>query len=131
MPGAVVTATVSAVMPFSLFTKFSSQMQYKGLSNTYANGEYQSSVLVSSVRRRWDLAKRLNAAFLIALKAFYVTQNGRQIPFYVYDVTLVGVVWDNTGAATTGRYAVCFDSGWSDSIGLGRGDTSFSITEIA
>jgi len=131
MPGAVVTATVSTVMPFSLFAKFTAELQYKSLSNGYANGEYQSASLVGSARRRWDLAKRLASTDLAALKAFYLARNGRQIPFYVYDVSENGVAWDNTGVATTGRYAVCFDSGWSETIGLGRGDAPFSITEIA
>lgn len=131
MPGAVVTATVSAVMPFTLFKKFTRQEQYKSLSNGYSNGEYQSSAMVGSTRRRWDLSKRLAASDLSTLEAFYVAQNGRQIPFYIYDIMTPGVVWDNTGVVTTGRASVCFDSSLTETIGVGRGDVPFSITEIS
>ena len=132
MPGAVVVATVSAVMPFSLFTKFSIQIQRKANINYYANGESQAGALVGAERRHWDVAKRLTGPVLATLAAFFVGRNGKQRPFYIYDITLTGVVWDNTGVLTTGRYAVCFDNDtWSHSIGLGRANTGpFSFTEI-
>jgi len=117
-------------MPFSLFTKFSLQLGYKSIENRYANGEYQTSSLVGSSRRSWNLAKRLGAAEFMALGAFYTAQNGRQIPFYIYDVTIPGVVWDDDGSATLGRYVVRFDSPWSDTVGIGRGDCTFSIIEV-
>jgi hypothetical protein len=132
MPGAVATATVTAVMPAGLFTKFSLQIQRKANVNEYANGETQAGALVGAEKRRWEAARRMTASALVALESFYASQNGMQLPFYVYDTTIPGVTWDSTGVATTGRYSVCFDNPeWSHSVGLGRGDSPFSFTEIA
>lgn len=132
MPGSVVTATVSEVMPFELFTKFSLQIQRKANVNEYSDGAMQSGALVGSERRRWDIAQRLSASELTSLFNFYVAQNGKQLPFYIYDVTLPGVNWDATGILTTGRYPVRFDTDqWSHAVQIGRADTPFSFIEIA
>ena len=132
MPGAVVTAgALSTVMPFALYTKFSESTQYKCIINDYADGGRQVSPLVESVRRSWSLAQRLTTSQVSALKAFFMSHNGRQLPFYIYDITQAGVTWDSTGVLTTGRVSVCFNSGWSDSVQLGRNGVTFSLIEIA
>lgn len=131
MPGAVVTATPSGVLPHPLFTKYALQIQRRANVNEYLDGTTQAAALVGAERRRWDLEQRLTAALLADLETFFEDHNGKQIPFYFYDTTIPGTVYDATGVATTGRVAVTFDTdSYSHTLSPGRASSPFALIEV-
>ena len=139
MPGVVSLAPpVLDVLPQTLSTAFTREMEYAALVNTYAGGESQREVLVLNCRRRWKLTKRLTPTRLIALRDFYDAHKGQ--PFYFYDPYLdaasqpiapVASNYDATGANTLGRFAVRFEGAWSQSMGLARGEVTVELVELA
>lgn len=138
MPGVVPLARPTVVLPLSLSTAFTRGHEYASLVNTYPDGSSQREILVDNDRRRWQLSKRLTPTKMVELRTFYETY--RVTPFYFYDpfqasdnepIVPVGNNYDPTGASTTGRYAVRFEGAWSQSTGIGRGDVSIELVELA
>lgn len=136
MPSSVLSASVGSparVLPHSLCASFAHKRQMAVQQNRYAGGETQVGLLVSegAPRLSWTLAKRLTATAMETLRDFYADCNGPQMAFYFYDTSERTAVYDSTGAATTGRYTVRFDGGWSESSAVGRGSTSISMVQVA
>jgi len=132
MPGSVQNAAPTAVLPQSLSRAFVHTREYPVIDNEYRNGESQRSVEATTSRKRWQLAKRLNAAQLQALRAFYEARNGPAEPFYFYDPYETNPKFssDPSGAAVTGRYTVRFNSDWDQSVGPGRSDVQVELIEL-
>jgi hypothetical protein len=120
-------------MPFSLSTHFTHDRRYEALGNTYANGEYQRSLLTFNSRKKWTLNKRLPPGLLTALRNFYDAHNGGLEPFYFYDPfeTFPKYSHDDTGFATQGRYIVVFRGKWSQNSGIARADVDIVLEEVA
>jgi phage-related protein len=133
MPGSVQNAAPATVLPQTLCRAFARQQAYPLIENEYRNGESQRSVLATNSRKRWRLAKRLTPEQVQTLRDFYDARGGATEPFYFYDPyeTSPKFSWDPTGAATTGRYTVRFDSGWEQSAGPGRLDVQIELVELA
>jgi len=133
MPGSVENAAPSTVLPWSLSTAFVRSQEYPVLDNEYAGGESQRSVLASTSRKRWRLAKRLAPTELVALRDFYEARKGPQEPFYFYDPWDASpkFSYDPTGQATPGRYAVRFEGGWEQNVNVGLGEVSLGLVEVA
>ena len=133
MPGSIQNVAPSAVLPQSLCRAFAHERSYPVIENEYRNGESQRSVQATTSRKRWRLAERLSPGALAALRDFYDARKGATEPFYFYDAyeTSPKFSHDPTGQATAGRYAVRFDSEWSQSVGLGRADVSIELIELA
>jgi phage-related protein len=133
MPGNVQNAAPSTVLPQSLSRSFVHERAYPVIENEYKNGESQRSVLATTSRKRWRLAKRLTPAALQTLRAFYDARGGTVEPFYFYDPyeTNPKFSYDPTGQATTGRYTVRFNSDWQQSSGPGRSDVQVELLELA
>ena len=133
MPGSVQNAAPVTVLPQSLCKAFAHERTYPLLQNEYANGECQRSVLATNSRKRWRLTKRLTPAALQTLRDFYDARSGPTEPFYFYDPyeTTPKFSWDGSGQMVAGRYIVRFDSGWSQSAGLGRSDVHIELVELA
>ncbi len=119
MPGSVQTAAPSTVLPETLSRAFQHDREYPVLVNEYKRGEPETGLLASTSRRRWRLAKRLPPAKLAELFTFWKARSGGIEPFYFDDPI------DKT------RYTVRFDSGWTQTAGLGRGDADISLIEVA
>lgn len=102
-------------------------------SSEYRDGGSQRSVFASTSRKRWRLAKRLTAAQLAELRAFYQARKGSTEPFYFYDPweTNPKFTYDPTGGSPVGRYTVRFQGSWSESAGLGRAVVQIELTELA
>lgn len=128
MPGNVVNALPSGVMPASLCTAFEESREYAGLQNQHHDGTTEQSLLAQTSRRTFKLSKRLSASLLTALKSFWDGQNGGLTPFLFYnpfDVTpgqQIGSNYDPAGNSTVGRVTVVFRGNWSQSTGLARTD---------
>ncbi len=135
MPGSVsapVIATPPPVLPASLCSAFKRSEDYPARENIYLNGESQRASLATSPRRRWALTKRLIASEFVALRDFWIARRGPVEAFYYYDPYYTSPLFshDPTGAATTGRYTVCFDGRWSADLTIARSDLQISLIEI-
>lgn len=118
-------------MPNSLSRSFTHARQYPVMLNKYQNGELQVGSLGATSGKRWQIGKRLKAADLLALRAFYDARQGGLQPFYFYDpFATTSVVYDATGVATRGRFMVRFDGTWDQSMGLGRGEVGITLVEV-
>ena len=133
MPGNVQNAVPATVLPLSLCRSFVHERAYPLIENEYKNGESQRSVLATNSRKRWRLAKRLTAAALQTLRAFYDARNGSTEALYFYDPfeTSPKFSYDPTGQATTGRYTVRFNGDWQQASGPGRSDVQIELLELA
>lgn len=133
MPGIVQNAAPTTVLPRSLCRAFSHQRAYPIIENEYRNGESQRSALVTSSRKIWRLRKRLTPSQLQALRNLYDARNGMHEPFYFYDPYDANpkFSYDPTGATTTGRCTVRFNTDWSQSVGPGRSDVEIERIEVA
>ena len=133
MPGSVENAAPATVLPLSLSRAFVHERSYPLIENEYKNGESQRSVQAATSRKRWRMAKRLTAAQLSDLRDFYEARGGTLEAFYFYDPyeTSPKFSYDPTGAETTGRHTVRFDSNWSQSVDAGRTNVEIALVELA
>ena len=133
MPGSVLNAAPTTVLPQSLSRAFVHERAYPLIENEYKNGESQRSVLASNSRKRWQLTKRLTPAALGTLRDFFDARQGPGEPFYFYDPyeTNPRFSYDPTGQAVAGRYTVRFDGDWNQSIGLARVEVNITLVELA
>jgi len=133
MPLSVENAAPSTVLPWSPSRAFVRSQEYPVLDNEYAGGESQRSVLASTSRKRWRLAKRLAPTELAALRDFYEARKGLEEPFYFYDPWDANpkFSYDTTGQQTQGRYTVRFEGGWEQSAGIGLIEVSLELVELA
>ncbi len=131
MPGSVSNANPSTVLPDGLARQFAASREWLSLRNEYKNGETQVGSVVSSSRKSWQQTRRLVAASLQTLRAFYDARNGAQESFYFYDlITNKTAVYDATGVLTTGRHTVRFDGEWNQTAYMGRSEAPFRLVEV-
>lgn len=75
---------------------------------------------------------RPGALALATLKDFWDLHNGPQIPFYFYDPTLIGTVYDSTGDNEINRFTVRFSNqSWTQTPMLSRTTVAFDLEEVA
>lgn len=131
MPGSVPNATPTTVMPHSLCSAYTQSRAYGMEALDYADGRRERRLLTTTSRRRWDLSKRLTAAQLATLRAFFEARGGAAETFYFYDIWDVRTaVHDPTGAATLGRVTVRFDGAFSQSANWPRSEANFALVEV-
>lgn len=132
MPGAVVAANPTTVMPYSLANAFVQTRTYSVDTNRYPDGSMQSRALVTDSRRSWRVNRRATAVQLGLLRAFYLTQLGPSREFYFYDPyeTVPIFSYDNTGAAISGRYTVRFVGQFQSALDWGRNPLQVEICEV-
>ena len=133
MPGNVVVASPSLVMPKLLTNVWQQQLEYAANVNEFRNGESIRDVLVDDTRRSWKLGFPLTPDQWAALLAFY-RQVGQADPFFFYDPwesTVFGN-FDESGSDEDGRFTVCFRSTWKQSKPLTRTVVSdLALIEVA
>ena len=126
MPGNLVQAAPTGVMPASLCTAFTELREYAQLQNQYHDGTIQRSQLAQTSRRTFRLSKRLSASLLSALYSFWLSQNAGLTPFAFYnpfDVASgqqIGSNYDPTGNETQGRVTVVFRGNWAQATDIAR-----------
>jgi len=126
VPGNLAYASPSGVLPESLCTAFTELREYAQLQGQYHDGTIQRSQLAQTSRKTFRLTKRLSAAALATLKAFWDSQNGGLTPFLFYNPfepgsgLQIGSNYDPTGAGTVGRYIVVFRGAWSQATDVCR-----------
>lgn len=134
MPGAVVAATASVVMPLSLSSLFEEQRTVEIFENEYAGGESQRRQRAATSRKSWRLAKRCSAAEMATLEAFIVARQGGLGAFYFYNgpETVPIWAWDPTGVSTVGRYVVRFaNARFLKALNIARATMDLELVEVA
>ena len=77
MPGDIQNATPNGVMPYALCTAFSESREYVQLQTQYHDGAVLAvAAFAQTARHSFALSQRLTAALVVALKAFWDTQQG-------------------------------------------------------
>jgi hypothetical protein len=138
MPGNIAIAAPSGVMPATLCTAFTEVREYAQLQNQYHDGTVQRSQLAQTSRRTFRLSKRLCAADLGTLYAFWVAKQGGLIPFAFYNPFEVaaghdiGSNYDPTGNGTQGRLTVVFRGAWTQATDVCRTNVQgLELVEVA
>ena len=138
MPGNLQSAPPSGVMPASLSTAFTEVREYEQLQNQYHDGTVQRTQLAQTSRRTFRLSKRLCAADLGTLYAFWVAKQGGLIPFAFYNPFEVaaghdiGSNYDPTGNGTQGRVTVVFRGAWTQATDIARTNVpQLELVEVA
>ena len=138
MPGNIAIAAPSGVMPATLCTAFTEVREYAQLQNQYHDGTVQRTQLAQTSRRTFRLSKRLCAADLGTLYAFWVAKQGGLIPFAFYNPFEVaaghdiGSNYDPTGNGTQGRVTVVFRGPWAQAANIARTNVqSLELVEVA
>jgi hypothetical protein len=138
MPGNIAIAAPSGVMPATLCTAFTELREYAQLQSQYHDGTVQRSQLAQTSRRTFRLSKRLCAADLATLYAFWVAKLGGLIPFAFYNPFEVaaghdiGSNYDPTGNGTQGRVTVVFRGPWAQAMDLARTNVQgLELVEVA
>jgi hypothetical protein len=133
VPGSVQNGVPFTVLPTTLCRTFARSQGYPVIENDYRKGVSQRAVLAVNSRKAWRLAKQLTTAQLQQFRAFYEARRGPLEPFYFYDPYEANPMFshDPTGAATTGRYTVRFDSEWGQTLALGRVSVEIAVIELA
>ena len=127
MPGSLTYSSPSTVMPYSLCSAFAEDRIWACLmSEPYADGRTQASVLVAQPRRSWTLTKTLTYTEWIAFKAFYEARRCVDA-FYWYPIK---TQYDASGVSTTGRYTVRFHGALQQTTGIARFVVSIQLIEI-
>jgi hypothetical protein len=138
MPGNIAIAAPSGVMPATLCIAFTEVREYAQLQNQYHDGTVQRSQLAQTSRRTFRLSKRLGAADLGTLYAFWVAKQGGLIPFAFYNPFEVaaghdiGSNYDPTGNGTQGRVTVVFRGAWTQATDVCRTNVQgLELVEVA
>ena len=138
MPGNIMSAAPTAVMPESLCLSFVELREFVQLQNQYHDGTVQRSQLAQTSRRTFRLSKRLTASLLAALYSFWVSQNAGMTPFAFYnpfDVASgqqIGSNYDPTGNNTQGRVTVVFRGNWAQTTDVARTNVqALELVEVA
>jgi len=132
MPGSVLNAAPTTVLPWSLCKAFTHSREYCIVENEYRNGESQRSKLTETSRKSWKTSRRLTPTLLGAFRTFYDARHGPQESFYTYDYQNPDfVTYDPTGVQELGRYTVRFAGTWEQMVGIGRADVDISLVELS
>lgn len=141
--GNLAPASPSGVFPKMTYTSFAEAAIFPGLFQNLHDGSPLASLITDGVNNpesisTYNLAVRLTASALVALRTFYENLNGPLEPFFWYNPMEPapgqppGSNYDATGFSMQGRHTVCFlSTSWSESTPLGRSTSSFSLVERA
>lgn len=129
------------MLPETLCTAFTETRIFPILAAVYHDGTTERALVSDGANaatslKSWRLSKRLKAADLATLKAFYEAHQGVQFYFYspseAAPGTPVGSNYDPTGVSTTGRYTARFSSpAWTETVDMGRSNVQLEIVECA
>lgn len=129
-----------AVLPNGLARVFTQSREFAVLENQYPDGSSQRRVQVTNggysdilPRLKWKMSRRLIPAKMVELREFYDARKGPAEAFYFYDPYESSAIgfYDPSGASEDGRYVVHFAGEWKQSMGVGRGEASIELVELA
>ena len=131
MPGNIAAANPTGVFPRIVASSFTEEIRLEALSNTYADGSSERQALALTPRHYFHLTIPQTLAQWQGLWNFYKAHRG--LPFYVYNPceTVPPFSYDASGADPVGRYIMVFDSPWSETTAMTRGQIGLSLREVA
>jgi hypothetical protein len=115
------------------FTALSKSSEWATGLATYPDGSSQRyTIPATAPRARFRVRARLGATAMAALRAFYAARKARKEPFFLYWPWETNPLFSHypTGTETDGRYTVRFDSDWTQSQTLQRGEIELELVEI-
>lgn len=127
MPGNIIAATPTDVMPARLLRAFREEIRLETDLNTYPDGSSDRVALATNDRHYFTMQATLLPDDWAAMRTFFMAHVGR--PFYIYNPreTVPPFSWDPTGANPVGRYTVTFDGLWSDTYNHNRGQVTGGV----
>lgn len=142
MPGNIIQATPTDVMPANLAKAFHMELHMQSDVNQYGDGSSDRNALAVNDRKYFTLQETLLPDDWKALRGFFYTHQG--VPFYFYNMreTVPPYTFDPTGQNPIGRYTVAFDGQWSETYNRNRAevvagtfkgfaaDVSFALREV-
>lgn len=131
MPGNIIAAAPTEVMPFGLCSAFSEEHRIEAFINAYQDGSSDRAARALNSRRFFRMTRPVTAAQYTALYNFWKAHPVQAFWFYNLVETIPPFHWDPTGSAPDGRYPVVFDGSWSDQTSLGRSPVSLGLREVA
>lgn len=132
MPASVRNASPTRVMPAFLAKSFTASRVVAANENAYRDGSRQIGLLVNTSRKSFEAVLALSSSQLTAMRAFYESVKGGRGEFWFYygPETSPAYTHDPTGVASAGRYSVVFESDWSQTVGMGRGEAQIRLIEV-
>jgi hypothetical protein len=116
----------------TLARAFSEVRFHNGVVDNYADGRSTRFARVFNPRLSFRLTRPLTDPQLFDLRNFYLLVARFGQPFWFYNIreTEPPGTWDPTGVDPVGRYTVVWEGPWSDTLNLGRHETSFILREV-
>lgn len=130
MPASVQSAVATTVMPNFLARFFTASREVWAQENVYRDGERQLGLLANTSRKSFVATLAMTSSQLTAMGTFFLARKGGTEPFYFYYGPECGYTHDSTGASSTGRYTVVFESGWQQIVGMGRSEAQVVLREV-
>jgi len=109
----IAAATATGVLPMigsAIFTKWQPKHIKETRIHRHADLHESSGLDDDATRHRWELAVKIHSTLLATHWNFMTAHFGIGKPFYFYDLQNNNFQYDGTGALTTGRYLVRFDT---------------------
>ena len=122
MPGNIIPANPTDVMPIQLARAFQLQLRLEADLNMYPDGSSDRNPLAINVRSYFTIQETLLPDDWMALRSFFYEHQGRSFYFYNLRETVPPWTWDPTGQDPVGRYTVVFDGQWSETYAYQRGE---------
>lgn len=131
MPNNIAGAVPSGVLPAMLYAGFSAELRFEAYINAYQDGSSDRLALALNPRRFFRCTGKFNAAQYTTFWTFFKAHLVQPFWFYYGPEAVPPFSSDPSGNAPSGRYAVVFDGGWSESIGIARSQVNFGMREVA
>ncbi len=134
MPGNVVAAAPTEVLPYSLSTSYRRGLEVLVRLVEYNDGRVQVGLLATVARRVWNLEKRLTPAQMITYRDFWLARRADQGSFLFSDVqkdSAGGFRPDDAG--TQGyphTFVVRLMSPWEEQHTRSRGSFGMSLIQV-
>jgi hypothetical protein len=127
MPGNLIPASPTTVMPARLARSFHEELRLECDINTYPDGASDRQALALNNRRYFTVQVMLPPAEWHDLRQFLFDHQG--LPFYFYNLreTVPPFSWDPTGGDPIGRYTVVFDGVWSETYTRDRAQVTGGV----
>jgi hypothetical protein len=132
MPGNIEIQEPSLVMPMTLASIFTETVFLDATVDEYMDGRSTRRALATFPRHSFTITRPLLDSQLDDLRGFYFNyaRYGRTFWFYNQRETIPPGSYDPTGEDLTGRYAVVWEGGWSETLNLGLAVAGIALREV-
>ena len=132
MPSNIAPAQPVDVFPRIISAStFTEELRLEEITNSYPDGSSDRQALATTPRRYFHFTFAVTTLLWQRLWTFYLVHKAQA--FYIYNPreTVPPFSYDPTGQDPIGRYTMVFDSAWSETTAMTRGQVAFSLREVA